>query len=99
MRAWRTDHGFAAGDGWNRAHWMSLLADGSSPVLKFGSAGEDVRRVQRSLKAAGATKLRITGHYTRRTAAVVRHWQDDIGHQDSGIVTGRSWKALRAGLR
>ncbi len=99
VRAWRADHGFAAGDGWNRAHWMSLLADGASPVLKFGSAGEDVRRVQRALQAAGATRLKITGRYTRRTAAVVRNWQDDIGHQDSGIVTRRSWRALRAGRR
>jgi peptidoglycan hydrolase-like protein with peptidoglycan-binding domain len=78
---------------------MSLLADGTSPVLKFGSAGEDVRRVQRALQAAGATKLKITGRYTRRTAAVVRDWQDDIRHQDSGIVTRRTWKALRAGTR
>jgi len=99
VRGWRTDHGFADGDGWSRTHWMSVLADGTSPVLKFGSAGEDVRRVQRALRAAGATKLRITGRYSRRTAAVVARWQAAIGHQDSGIVTGRSWKALRAGQR
>jgi Domain of unknown function (DUF1906)/Putative peptidoglycan binding domain len=99
VRAWRAAHGFTAGDGWSRTHWMSLLADGSSPVLKFGSAGEDVRRVQRALQAAGATKLKITGRYTRRTAAVVRGWQGDVGHQDSGIVTRRSWRALRAGTR
>ncbi|MGH3347715.1 MAG: glycoside hydrolase domain-containing protein [Nocardioides sp.] len=99
-RAWRKEHGFSAGGGWNRLHWMSLLADGSSsPVLKFGSAGENVRRVQRALKAAGATRLKITGRYSRRTAVVVRNWQDDIGHRDSGIVTGRSWRALRAGRR
>jgi peptidoglycan hydrolase-like protein with peptidoglycan-binding domain len=78
---------------------MSLLADGTSPVLKFGSAGEGVRRVQRALQAAGATRFKITGRFTRRTAAVVRQWQDGIGHHDSGIVTRRSWKALRAGRR
>lgn len=97
---WQTDHGFTAGSAWTRVHWMSLLADGASPVLKFGSAGEDVRRVQRALKAASATlKLKITGRYTRATAAAVRDWQSDVGHTDSGIITGRSWKALRAGKR
>jgi hypothetical protein len=100
VRQWQTDHGFAAGSTWTRVHWMSLLAHGASPVLKFGSAGEDVRRVQRALKAASATlQVRITGRYTRATAAAVQDWQSDIGHTDSGIVTARSWKALRAGKR
>jgi peptidoglycan hydrolase-like protein with peptidoglycan-binding domain len=79
---------------------MNLLADGASPVLKYGSAGEDVRRVQRALKAAGASKkLKITGRYTARTKRAVAAWQGRVGHRATGIVVGRSWKALRAGRR
>jgi peptidoglycan hydrolase-like protein with peptidoglycan-binding domain len=99
-RDWQTDHGFPAGDTWTRTHWMNLLADGASPVLKYGSAGEDVRRVQRALKAAGASKkLRITGRYTTRTKKAVAAWQDRVGQSATGIMVGRSWKALRAGRR
>ncbi len=99
-REWQADHGFTASDTWTRAHWMNLLADGASPVLKYGSAGEDVRRVQRALKAAGASKkLKITGRYTARTKRAVAAWQGRVGHRATGIVVGRSWKALRAGRR
>ncbi|HEX6148450.1 glycoside hydrolase domain-containing protein [Nocardioides sp.] len=99
-RQWQTDHGFAARDTWTRTHWMSLLADGPARVLKFGSAGEDVRRVQRALKAAGASaKLKITGRYTKRTTNAVKSWQASVGQTANGIVVGRTWRALRAGRR
>ncbi len=98
--AWQSDHGFAASPTWGRVHWMSLVAAGTSPVLKFGSAGDDVRRVQRALKAASATlELKISGVYTRATAKAVANWQDDVGHTDNGIVTAQSWRALRQGKR
>jgi len=98
--AWQTDRGFTATATWNRVHWMSLLAAGTSPVLKFGSAGEDVRRLQRALKAASATlKLKVSGTYTRGTAAAVKAWQGGVGHARSGIVVPGSWRALRHGKR
>jgi peptidoglycan hydrolase-like protein with peptidoglycan-binding domain len=98
--AWQSDHGFTATSTWGRVHWMSLLAAGTSPVLKFGSAGEDVRRVQRALNAASATlELKVTGTYSRATATAVAAYQDDLGHPDNGIVIGDTWRALRAGRR
>lgn len=99
-KTWQLDHGFRADTTWRRAHWMNLLAAGPRPVLKFGSAGEDVRRVQRALKAARPRmKLRISGVYTRRTRAQVAAWQEAAGLDDTGIITRRSWRALRRGLR
>lgn len=98
--AWQTAHGFAAAATWGRVHWMSLLAAGPSPVLKFGSAGEDVRRVQRALNAASATLgLPVSGTYTRATAAAVTAYQDDLRQIDNGIVISQTWKALRQGRR
>ena len=91
---------------WTRVHWMSLLADGASPVLKFGSAGEDVRRVQRALKAASATlKLRITGRYTRATARgraglAVRRRPHRLRHRHRPLVEGAAGRqALTPGPR
>ena len=98
--AWQTGHGFSASATWGRVHWMSLHAAGASPVLKFGSAGEDVRRVQRALNAASATlDLTVSGTYSRATAAAVADYQDDLGHTDTGIVITRTWRALRKGRR
>ena len=56
--------------------------------------------MQRALKAAGASKkLKISGRYSPRTRRAVAAWQSEIGHRATGIVVGRSWKALRAGRR
>ena len=99
-QAWQTGHGFAASTTWRRAHWMSLVASGPRPVLKFGSAGEDVRRVQRALNAARPRmRLPISGRFNRRTHRQVRAWQSRVGLPDTGIVTGASWRALREGRR
>ncbi len=98
--AWQTGHGFSASATWGRVHWMSLHAAGGSPVLKFGSAGEDVRRVQRALNSASATlNLTVSGTYTRATAAAVAAYQDGLNHADNGIVIGKTWRALRKGRR
>lgn len=98
--AWQTGHGFSASRTWGRVHWMSLLAAGRSPVLKYGSAGEDVRRVQRALNAASATRnLSVTGVYSRATETAVKSWQKGAGHSTSGIVVAKSWRALRKGRR
>jgi peptidoglycan hydrolase-like protein with peptidoglycan-binding domain len=55
--------------------WTALLAQGSEPVLKYGSARQAVRRVQRSLNAAVDAKLPVTGVYDGSTAAAARRYQ------------------------
>lgn len=98
--AWQTGHGFKATTTWGRVHWMSLLAAGPRPVLKYGSASEDVRRVQRALNAARATlELPVNGVYTRSTEAAVKAWQNGVGHTANGIVVGTTWRGLRRGKR
>lgn len=99
-QAWQEGHGFAVTQGWRRPQWMSLLADGTSPVLKFGSASDAVRRVQRSLNAARRRyALTISGTYDQTTAAAVKDWQTRNGLSPDGIITTAEWDALRAGLR
>jgi len=97
---WQTDHGYAASTTWGRPHWMGLTAAGPRPVLKLGSAGEPVRRVQRALNAATAGgAVKVSGVFNRATGSALKKWQDRVGHGRTGIVVGKTWKALRQGRR
>ena len=97
---WQVAHGYPTSTTWTRTHWMGLLAAGARPVLKLGSASDDVRRLQRALNASGAARgVPVTGALGGRTAKALRAWQDRAGHDVTGIVVGRTWKALRRGVR
>jgi peptidoglycan hydrolase-like protein with peptidoglycan-binding domain len=80
---------------------MSLLAAGDRPVVKYGSAGPAVRRVQRALNAVAdrSQPLTATGVFDAATTIAVKDWQRSVGVQASGVVGTQSWKALAAGRR
>ena len=79
--------------------WTALFAKGSTPLLKVGSAGEAVLRLQRSLRAAGFPSGTPTGIVTERTAEAVRRLQRSLGLDPTGVVTAEVWAALQRGLR
>ena len=79
--------------------WTALFADGTAPLLKVGSAGEPVLRLQRSLRAAGFRSVTPTGVVTERTAKTVRRHQQRLGMDPTGVVTAEVWAALQRGLR
>lgn len=79
--------------------WTALFAKGSAPLLKVGSAGEPVLRLQRSLRAAGFRSVTPTGVVTERTAKAVRRHQQRLGLDPTGVVTDAVWAALQNGLR
>jgi hypothetical protein len=98
IQAWQTKVGMPAGEVWGQKNWMSLLSFGDQPVLKYGTAGPAVRRLQRTLNAAGASDpVRVTGRFTSDTTAALRAWQADAGVEVSGVASRESWKALSAG--
>ncbi len=98
VRAWRERRGIAAGDEAGRTVWMSLLGAGKRPVLKVGSAGSDVRRLQRALNASSSkVRLRPRGVMDERTATALRRWQGSVDLPASGIATRDDWKALVRG--
>lgn len=99
--AWQSQHGFAVSPTWSRSNWMSLLAAGDRPVVKYGSAGPAVRRVQRALNAVAdrSQPLAATGVFDAATTVAVKAWQQSVGVQVSGVVGRQSWKALAAGRR
>jgi hypothetical protein len=98
--AWQRAHGLAVRPYWNRRAWMTLFAVGPQPVLKFGSTGPAVRRLQRTLNAAThGTRLPITGVFAQLTDSALRGWQISTRRQALGVVNPRTWKALAAGTR
>ncbi|WP_426245758.1 glycoside hydrolase domain-containing protein [Nocardioides sp. LHG3406-4] len=96
---WQTGRGRTAGKAFTRGDWVSFLAEGSTPVLKVGSAGADVFRVQRALNATGRGKLGGSGVYDRRTESAIRAYQRARGVTVTGTTTPEVWAALAAGRR
>jgi Domain of unknown function (DUF1906)/Putative peptidoglycan binding domain len=97
---WQAAHGLAERPYWNRRAWMTLFAAGAHPVLKFGSTGPAVRRLQRTLNAATkGTDLPITGVFAQLTDSALRTWQISTGRKALGVANDRTWAALAKGTR
>ena len=98
VNAWHAKLGFGASENWSRRDWMTLHGHGARPVLKFGSAGGYVRRVQRALNAANpANELPITGIFDGRTNAAMRKYQTKVKLPVSGVANAVTWAKLQAG--
>jgi hypothetical protein len=99
-RAWQRAHRLPVSNRWSTPSWMSLFTDGTRPVLKFGVAGRDVRRLQRALNAASTDGgIGVTGLFDAATRARLRKYQDKIGMRANGILTAAVWNQLRVGRR
>jgi peptidoglycan hydrolase-like protein with peptidoglycan-binding domain len=81
----------------DRGTWTVLLSEGSTPVLKFGSAGDAVRRLQRALNATTGARLPVSGIYFGRTRAALTHYQRKQRLPDTGVTGTRTWVALQRG--
>ncbi len=82
-----------------RSTWISLHAAGTRPlVLKRGSVGEPVWRLQRSLRAARVS-VQITGVYGLQTVRAVRAYRDGVGLPGRETTDAAVWKALRRGAQ
>jgi hypothetical protein len=81
----------------DRRTWTALLATGPRPVLKRGSEGPAVRRIQRALTAAMPGLVAVHGYYGPGTATAVARYQSRHGLRVSGVVTPGTWHALRTG--
>lgn len=100
MNAWQKAHGLKVTTNWSRRAWMTLLATGHQPIVKFGSTGPAVRDLQRTLNAAVAgTDLPVTGVFSTMTRAALSAWQRGLDRRASGVASPGTWKALAAGTR
>ncbi|QNN54179.1 glycoside hydrolase domain-containing protein [Nocardioides mesophilus] len=92
------DSNFLVTGGGTRAG-RAAPAAATTPLLKFGSGGPAVRRLQRALNAAGPARLRVTGTFLAPTRDAVRALQRRRGLPATGVVTGRLWRQLQEDRR
>jgi hypothetical protein len=98
VRAFQTARGFKPSNNWSRRDWIALHTHGGSPVLKVGSMGGFVRRVQRALNAANpANRLKVSGVYNGRTSIAMRAYQTKLGLGRSGVTNFVTWSKLKVG--
>jgi hypothetical protein len=100
MQKWTTHYGIAPGadSTTRRATWIALLSRGTHPVLKVGSAGNDVRRLQRALNASiPGVALTATGVYDAATKAAVARYQVRVGLATTNNTTAGTWARLMQG--
>jgi len=98
VRAYQRGHDLTATGRVTVRMWTVLLAEGANPVLKFGSAGRSVQRVQRALNAAVDARLPISGVYRSDTTRAVRAYQRLRGLPANGVMSGDTWVHLERGL-
>ncbi|MFC0190148.1 L,D-transpeptidase family protein [Fictibacillus aquaticus] len=67
----------------------------SQPVLKKGSKGEDVKRLQRRLTDLGYSTKGVDGIFGANTEAAVKRFQSAKKLKVDGVVGAATWKALR----
>ncbi len=93
---WQKAHGFSVTSTWSRPHWVSLMSQGPRTIIKFGSAGPAVRRLQRSLNANGA-RIPVSGVFGSATDTALRRWQARVGIPTSGVAAPNTWWRLTLG--
>lgn len=98
VRAFQQRRGLDATGAIDRRTWTSLLARGGKPVLKKGSQGDAVRRLQRTLRVAMThRRIAVDGAYGPSTARAVKQYRKHLGLPDKPVVTQRVWRALERG--
>jgi peptidoglycan hydrolase-like protein with peptidoglycan-binding domain len=77
--------------------WVALLARGSQPLLKVGSTGLAVHRLQRALNAALGKKIPVDGVLSSKTAKAVTKIQKRAHLEPTGNVDPATWQTLVSG--
>lgn len=99
VKQFRSKNAMSAWGTLPRKAWMVMLSYGTTPVIKYGSANNPVRRVQRTLNAAAAEHLKVTGVFDGSTTAAVQRYQKKHGLAATGVVTDQMWALMKAGAR
>ncbi|MGH2943293.1 MAG: peptidoglycan-binding domain-containing protein [Solirubrobacteraceae bacterium] len=77
--------------------WTNIdEADQSEPVLKQGSKGLPVRRLQHRMSAVGFDTGGVDGRFGPKTEQAVRELQEQAGIDVDGIVGPDTWAVVNA---
>ena len=75
--------------------WLNIdEADQSEPLLKKGSKGLPVRRLQKRMKLAGFAITEVNGRFDAKTEAAVKTLQEQAGLVVDGIVGPKTWAVV-----
>ncbi len=99
VRLQRATPGLSVTGSLDRRSWTALLSSGSTPLMKYGSAGDGVRRLQRALNAADGAQLDVDGVFAGGTRRATKIYQRDHGLARTGVVTAEVWALLQRGRR
>lgn len=97
VRQYRKSQGLSTISNVTRTTWVRMLSTGRSPVVKVGSYGKPVHRLQQSLKSAGIRPDLSTGLYDDATRKQVRKYQKKMKLPVNGVVNPATWQALQQG--
>ena len=80
-----------------RVTWINIdEADQSHPVLRVGSTGLPVRRLQSRMSAVGFNTGGVDGRFGAKTEAAVRKLQQDFNLSVDGVVGPQTWQVVDA---
>ena len=97
LAAFRKDRDWPRKGYTTRPTWTALLSAGYTPrVLKQGSVGESVWRLQRALTAVGL-KPSLTGIYDPKTVAAVKDYRENHGLSRYSTTESTVWALLKRG--
>jgi peptidoglycan hydrolase-like protein with peptidoglycan-binding domain len=98
VRAFQQEKEIAADGVVGDITWLNLDEDAvfSHPVVRRGSTGLAVRRVQKRLTLAGYDAGGVDGIFGAGTEAGVKALQRDSGLTQDGVVGPQTWNAIDA---
>lgn len=80
-----------------RVTWINIdEADQSEPVLRLGSTGLPVRRLQHRMSAVGFDTGGVDGRFSLKAEAAVKQLQQGFGLVVDGIVGPKTWAVVAA---
>ena len=97
VRAFQQAKGIAVDGIVGRVTWINIdEADQSEPVLRVGSTGLPVRRLQSRMSAVGFEMGGVDGVFGARTDTAVRDLQQRSGLTVDGVVGPKTWAVVNA---
>ena len=97
VRSFQLSKGIAADGVVGRVTWINIdEADQSEPVLRLGSTGLPVRRLQSRMSAVGFDTGGVDGRFSPKTEAAVRQLQQRFDLAADGVVGAKTWAVVAA---